>query len=200
MSEVPLRKMTIPLRDEEGLCIQPHDVGPDRELVEQHHRQTAAFHGDYADSLCGRAVTFDPKGNYLCGDCNQVDGNKCLLVGVPKLDPKASSCRHFERKFAGDPEQKLLAISMHLAAFGTDAAGKGFGCHRCPYQEKAHAPDSVGRTLYCKIWECRVEENACCAVNGRKTLPIPSDWNQDLDADDAWEEDKETFAIPPRRR
>ncbi len=186
-----VRKIVRTPRGADGLFIQPKELGPGRELVEQHHRQTAAFHGDYADRVCGRPATYDPKGNYRCGDCNMADGNKCLLVSVPKIDREAGSCRGFENKFAGDPEQPLKALSISLAAYGVAEDGQGFGCHRCPYAEKAHAPDSIGRSLYCKVWECRVEPNACCAVNGNPTTELPTDWDKDLDADDAWTEEKD---------
>lgn len=184
----PIQRKLIPTpRAPDGLFIQPREVGPKREQVELHNRMRAANHGKYADRHCGDQNTVDVKGTYLCWDCNNVQGDKCVLVSVPSLKGMIGpSCGEFENKRAGDFEKWLKALSMNAAGFANAANGK-WGCLRCPYQEKAYAVDSLGNTLYCRVWECRVNaEVGCCRVNGNKPTPLPTSWDMDTDPDDAW--------------
>ena len=100
----------------------------------------------------------------------------------------APSCGEWETMRAGDFEKWLKALSVDASGFADAANGKGGGCKRCPYAEKAHAADSAGRALYCRVWECRVDGKVgCCRVNGAKAKPLPANWDTDMDPDDPWE-------------
>jgi hypothetical protein len=167
-----VRIITDPPRGADGLFIQPKDVSPERETIEQHNRCRFASHFHYADPFTGNTRTMDSTGNYRCGECNQEHGGKCLLVTVTKLDEHAGSCDHWEDRFAGDPEMRLDLMSPEKGGYAIAANGEGFGCHRCPYASKAHQPDSQGRTLYCGKGDMRVFANACCGLNGAKEVPI----------------------------
>jgi hypothetical protein len=169
------RKITDPLRGEDGLCIQPTTQGPERELEENHKRLDFANHANYADMYTGNTRTYDPEGNYNCGRCNKETKSKCTWVfGKKELDPlvvdeKAGSCRHWENKCAGDPEMMTNIEDVTGAAYGVAKNGAGFGCHRCPFASKAHAPDSQGRSMYCGKGDFRVFPTACCKFNGAPT-------------------------------
>lgn len=165
---IPIRNIVRPKKGEDGLFVQPPDVGPDREVEENHNRLRAANHGHYADPWTGNTRTYDPQGNYPCGECNMADETQCLLIERDKpIDLVAGSCEHWENTCAGDPEQLNKRVS---ANYGAAENGEGFGCHRCLMQETAVAPDSRGRDLYCKFWECRVLSTACCAYNNAPTV------------------------------
>src|ERR1700761_8256087 len=63
---------------------EPEDYGPDTEVLENHNRMRAAEHGHYADPWTGNTRTYDPKGNYGCGECNMDEkpgkDATCLLI------------------------------------------------------------------------------------------------------------------------
>lgn len=176
----PVRLIETPERGKDGLFIQPSEVGPDRELVESHHRDFLAGHFKYADPFVGVGRTFDARGDYNCGRCNQADGKKCLLVSVRVIDRDAGSCGQWEDLCAGDPEMQTDYMSPDVSVYGVAENGKGFGCHRCPFASAAIAPDSQGRSLYCGKGDCRVFPNACCALNGAPVLPMAADGTVDV--------------------
>lgn len=187
----PARKLIETPRAPDGLFIQPRETGPDREQVELHNRERAVKHGKYADHHCGDPATVDPTANYLCYSCNNVQGVLCVLVSLKSLKGmKAPSCAEYEIQRTGDPEKWLKAISVDQAGFANAENGEGWGCKRCPYQEKAYEVDSLGNTIYCRVWECRVSlEVGCCRVNGAKAIPLPESWDTAMDPDDPWEQE-----------
>ncbi len=145
-----------------------------REMEERLNRLCFAAHFHYEDPWTPRAgaVTFDEKGDYNCGRCNKQDGERgCLIIPI-NVDLKAGSCKHWEIECAGDREMDVSNIghTAEQAMYGIAATGKGFGCHRCPFASKAHAPDSVGREMYCGKGDFRVPWNACCELNGAKVV------------------------------
>jgi hypothetical protein len=163
---IPVRLIQRPKRGRDGLYVQPKEVGPERELIENHHRDGFSNHFNYADPRTGRSRTFDPNGRYNCGACNMSEGTDCLLLDIPRIDREAGSCGDWEDKCAGDPELDLDEKSPEAATYGVAANGKGFGCHRCPYASAAYAEDSAGRDLYCGKGDMRVYGDACCSLNG----------------------------------
>lgn len=186
----PIRKLVPTPRAPDGLFIQPKEVGPDREKEELKNRLVAVSHGNYADRHCGDPHTVDPTHKYLCWTCNQRQGNRCVLVSLKSIKGmEGPSCGEYEIERAGDSEKWLQALSVEQAGFANAANGE-WGCVNCPYQEKAIAVDSLGNTLYCRVWECRVSaEVGCCRVNGNETIPLPKDWVTDMDPDDPWEKE-----------
>ena len=166
----PVRAILAPKRGDNGLFVQPEDVGGAREVVERHNRERFAGHFKFADPFTGVATTYDDKGDYNCGRCNQAEGLKCLLLDISMIDRDAGSCGDWEIMCAGDPEMRLHEKSPEAASYGVAANGKGFGCHRCPYASKAIAPDSRGRDLYCGKGDFRTFGTACCSLNGAPTL------------------------------
>ncbi len=175
-SEVTERIIERPKRGPDGLFEQPqpekgNEKRARREMQERLNRMMAAEVFNYADELTGNTATFDKdKKNYACGDCNKEYGKgNCTLIKII-VDEKAGSCRAWERKRACDPELDIAA-SPHAAtaesmAYGVAKNGEGFGCHRCPFAEKAFEADSIGRSLYCKQFDARIQPAACCALNG----------------------------------
>lgn len=184
------RKVTTPGRGSDGLCKQPDyesmsdEDRAEREVYENHQRLRAAHQLDYADPWTGNTRTFDPRGNYVCGDCNQEDNSKCLVVVQSdgktqiKVDLKAGSCAKYEKPCAGDPEAKMSYLPIGFAGYAIAANGVGWGCARCNKQEIAAIPDSVGRGIYCMVIDARVLRNTCCNANGLKEVPIDADGNQ----------------------
>ena len=167
------RQILDPRRGDDGLCIQPHDDSPQREVVENHNRQRFANHFKYADVFCGNTRTWDPEGRYNCGRCNMLyDDDGCLLLAIPKVDAEAGSCGDWEDTDSGDPEMVLHQKSIEGAGYGVAANGVGWGCHRCPYASRAHSPDSRGRDMYCGKGDFRVFPTACCVINGAKSLRL----------------------------
>jgi hypothetical protein len=164
----PVREIITPPRKVAGerLFIQPEEVGPKRELVEQHHRMGFSNHFNFADQYTGNTRTYDEKGNYNCGRCNMANGTKCLLLDIPSINRDAGSCGDWENTCAGDPEMDLHEKDPEAAVYGVAKNGKGFGCHRCPYASAAHQPDSRGRDLYCGKGDFRVFGTSCCSLNG----------------------------------
>lgn len=167
-----VRKVMDPERGPDGLFVQPHDVGPDRERDEQHNRDRFASHFKYADPFTGNTRTFDDEGRYNCGRCNQAEGVDCLLLDMDRIDREAGSCGDWEVTCAGDAEMLLQLKSTTVASYSIAENGVGWGCHRCPFASEAHQPDSRGRQLYCGKMDARVFWNACCAINGAKSVPI----------------------------
>jgi hypothetical protein len=166
-----VRLIINPPKGKDGLFIQPKEVGPERERDEQHNRERLAAKADYADPFTGNPRTFDPDGNYRCGDCNQDNHKHCLLVRVDKVDEKAGSCGKYEDLCAGDAEIPSKWLTVETAGYAIAANGEGFGCHRCPFASDA-PKDSQGRDLYCGKGDCRVFWNACCNLNGAEEVPI----------------------------
>lgn len=156
-----------PPRGEDGLFIQPRQVGPSREAIEAHNRERFANHFNYADPFAGNTRTFDQQGNYNCGRCNMADDEFCLLLEEPAdIDLTAGSCRHWENTYAADAEMMLHRESRAVASYGVAANGQGFGCHRCPFASAAYESDSLGRNLYCGEGDFRIFPYACCELNG----------------------------------
>lgn len=164
-------------KDNKGRFI---DTGIYDEQMEEHLRQTAMVMAFYSEG--GR--NFDPNGaHYLCGGvegkgpggCNKYRpgaGTKGTCVGVQgKISGDTGSCQFWENLFNGDHE--LEYPEKHkwdkvAAGYGErPEKGVGFGCMRCEYGNKAKAPDSLGRALWCGMHGCRVRENACCSKNER---------------------------------
>lgn len=166
---IPVRRILRPRRKPNGDFIQPKEVGPDREVEENKNRMRYATHMNFADPYTGNTRTYDPKGDYNCGRCNQAEGTECLLVDIPKIDLKAGSCEDWENQCAGDPEMLLRRKSTDAAVYGVAVNGKGFGCHRCGHAERAYAPDSVGRDMYCMDGDFRTFGMACCSRNSAPT-------------------------------
>jgi ATP-dependent protease ClpP protease subunit len=172
MSEL-IRKVIESPRGTDGLFIQPSEVGPDRELVENRNRLNFANNFSYADQWTGNTRTFDPEGRYNCGACNKANGDDCLLISIA-IDRQAGSCRHWENLCAGDPELDMAGVETpDLASYGVAENGKGFGCHRCPFAVAAIATDSRGRDLYCAKGDFRTGGDACCQLNGAEVLEMP---------------------------
>lgn len=181
MANVPVRKIFRPERGKDGLFVQPTDVSAGREQIENKLRAAAAEHFNYADPYTGNTRTYDEKGRYNCGRCNQVHGTQCLLVDLPAVSLEAGSCRKWENVCAGDPEVLYRYGDDEEAVYGVAENGVGFGCARCPFSSKAVQPDSRGRTLYCgKLW-FRVFKDACCSLNAVKTLPDNDGDDEDED-------------------
>lgn len=60
---------------------------------------------------------------------------------------------------------RINAIPPEGAAYGDTEDPDGWGCRHCWWAEPAVAPDSMGRTLYCRRADYRVLDTACCAIN-----------------------------------
>lgn len=161
-----VRKILKPKRGKDKLFIQPKEIDL---KIENHNRERFGNHFNYADLFAGNAKTFDKKGNYNCGRCNQANDNQCLLVNI-KINRKAGSCEDWENISSNDTEMLLLEKSPEAATYGVAKNGEGFGCHRCPFASKAYKVDSKGRNLYCGKGDFRVFENACCSLNGAETV------------------------------
>jgi hypothetical protein len=165
----PIRKILSPPKGKDGLFIQPKDVSAEREVIERHNRERFAGHFKFADPLTGATNTYDDKGDYNCGRCNQADGDKCLLVEIDEIDRDAGSCGDWEVTCAADPEMVLHLKSPKGSGYGVAKNGVGFGCSRCPFASRAYQPDSRGRELYCGKGDFRTYGTACCVLNGAPT-------------------------------
>jgi len=140
------------------------DSGKYDEVLESHLRDTFVNMFQYADPWQGNPRTYDPEGNYLCGECNKYLPNACTAV-AGDISSNRGSCRHWEDLDKGDSELLFAdKISKAFAAYGETTAN-GFGCHRCEYGTKALAVDSHGRSLFCGQGAFRVWPTACCALN-----------------------------------
>lgn len=151
----------------DGLFLEPKEYD---EVKENHRRLAAANHFEYADPWTGNTRTYDPMGKYVCGYCNQVEGIKCALLKIFRINRKIGSCAKWEDQCKGDTETKLNQLTSEEAAYGEAANGVGFGCARCPYGKKARAPDSKGRAVWCGKIAARVLQTTCCRLNGAKTV------------------------------
>jgi len=167
---IPVRDILRPKRGKDGLFIEPRDYSAEREVEENHNRERFANHFKFADPYTGNTRTYDEKGDYNCGRCNQADGDQCLLVDIKYINRDAGSCGDWEDICAGDPEMLLHEKSVESAGYGVAENGVGFGCHRCPYASRATTPDSKGRELYCGKGDFRTFGNACCGINGAPTV------------------------------
>ncbi len=170
MTDEITRKIAALPRGTDGLIIQPTHDGSEYQRDEQHRRDFAANHFKYADPYTGIGRTFDPQGRYNCGRCNQAKDSKCLLLDIEKIDRKQGSCGDWENLCAGDIEFPTHYKSPKVA--GYDIAVVGWGCNNCPYGERAYRPDTQGRSVFCGKFGTRVFWNACCVINGAKTVPI----------------------------
>jgi hypothetical protein len=167
----------------DGLFLEPDALTPDMARVIDHNRERFASHFNYADCLgAGNANTYDDRGDYNCGRCNQAEGNKCLLLKIPQIDRTAGSCEDWEKCREGDAEMRLYRKNPEVANYGVAKNGLGFGCHRCPYAKPAKNIDSEGRTYWCGEGAFHVVPTACCTANGAETLPQP-DYDDDDDDD-----------------
>jgi hypothetical protein len=166
-------------RDARGLYLQPTLAqyrDPQLQTLEQHNRDRAAAKADYADKVTGNPHTVDPKGKYLCGDCNQIDGYECLIMDMnllpgARIEREAGSCGKFEIQCAGDAEVRLHRWSPVKLGYAVSLK-KRFGCVVCPLQQKALVPDSLGRSLWCGQFYMRVFPEACCNDNAVATRKI----------------------------
>lgn len=157
-------------RDGKGLFIEPDELTPDVERVLRHNRDRFATHANYADNLgAGNQHTYDERGDYNCGRCNQVQGDRCLLLDIPRIDRVAGSCEDWERITLDDAEMELYRKPPDVANYGVAANGVGFGCHRCPFSKQAKNTDSEGRTSWCGYGGFHIVPNACCTLNGAET-------------------------------
>lgn len=172
-------------RDERGLFIEPDVLTKEIIVQIEHNRQRAANKAYYADKHCGLQKGYDPKGKNPCGECNQADGEHCLLVEddlLPKLkngrfpplviDRKKGSCGPWEIIDPNDPEQRGNRLPASIAGYGIRKGGgpdDAFGCHACWKQTKSKHPVLLDRVSWCGEWGTTVELKACCVVNGAPT-------------------------------
>ncbi len=160
------RKVVNPEIAKDGLF---EDTGKYDEVQEAHLRETFVKMFQYADPWSGDPRSFDPKGDYLCEDCNKYEPNACLAV-EGKISPDHGSCRHWEDLDSGDSELKFAEkISKDMADYG-ETPKDGFGCHRCEYMSAAKSSDSHGRDGFCKQGAFRVYKFGCCALNDTKGM------------------------------
>jgi|SRR5581483_5612918 len=147
------------------------DTGTYDEVLEAHIREGIANAFHYAEPGVGNGRTFDPKGTYLCRDCNKFkrDAAGCTLV-QGKVSPDHGSSEHWENKFLGDHEQdypESLKLNKEDASYGERPDGH-FGCGGgCEYAVRARKADSQGRALFCRRHATRVMALACCKANSR---------------------------------
>jgi hypothetical protein len=164
-------------RGKDGLFTEPslgrtNDEKAKQEMEERLNRMMFAEVFKYADDITGNTATFHEEGDYNCGDCNkQYKADSCTGISGFAIDPEAGSCENFEIRRACDRELVLIgAATAEDWAYGVAKNGKGFGCHRCPFQHKADEADSHGRELWCGKGAFRVPWNACCALNGAELV------------------------------
>ena len=161
-------------RDEDDAYIQPEKNSPQLEVTMNHNRMRYANQFNFADLWgFGSPHNYDHDGNYVCGTCNQLQKGDCLLiedVDADDIDPKASSCRHYELQCAGDPETRLKRTTKAAALFGTAKNGEGFGCERCGWYREGKWKDSLGREGWCGNGYFTTDEKACCALNSAETI------------------------------
>lgn len=197
-----VRPVETPERGEDGLILEPEDSEPETLIAENHARERFAKKANYADGIVGDGNTVDPEGRYNCGRCNQAEGTDCLFWNLSNLDLEAGSCRSYEFVDAGDPERQLRlggtqAEAVMAASYGVAKNGVGFGCSRCPLQQKSkRGEDSYGRDLWCGEGGFRVFPRACCEFNAAEVLPMDETGNVELDVEragnSAWQRVKGT--------
>ena len=133
------------------------DTGEYDETKEKAIRDIATRVGSYAES----GPTFDPEGNYRCGDC--------------ALRSEPAGCTHVSGKISMQiggcfiwiiGEEIHQAIGEKLtqveAMYSERPKAKGFGCHRCSWGAEAKKPDADGRPSWCGFWGIHVKPFACC--------------------------------------
>ncbi len=157
-------------RDAKGLFIQPDTLTPKLAIQIEHNRERMAKKWEYADEFTGDTKTYDPKGNYICGDCNQAQGTKCEFVKPASINRKAGSCGKFEIICSGDPELRANRMPKAVANYGVAANGEGFGCKRCPFAKPTKWADSRNRPYWCGLGASTVMKNSCCTLNGAATI------------------------------
>lgn len=165
-----------PRKGPDGFYAQPTESDDRRDARERVNRALFVKHLSYADQHVGDPESFDQAGDYNCGRCAQIDGDRCLLVDVDRVDRAAGSCSDWETMDGGEPAAVTQVKSPEAAAYAVADNGEGWGCKRCPAAEPATPPDVEGRGLYCRKGDFRVPDNACCAMNGAKVAerPIPA--------------------------
>ncbi len=134
---------------------------------------------EYADEFTGDTKTYDPKGDYNCGACNQASGNECLFIDPPSIDRVAGSCGKFEIICLGDPELRAHRMPKSVANYGVREGGRPghvFGCHQCPYKSATKWPDSRNRPYWCGLGASTVQRNSCCTLNGAETEEDDEDY------------------------
>ena len=197
---VLVRKIVQHQRDKDGKYIQPDKNSPDLETAMDKNRMYAASKFQLADEHgCGDGHTYDKTGNTVCGSCNlYVEGtNDCLAIEDIKpgkdgdINPKASSCRHFENKRAGDWEMAMKRTTKAAALFGTAKNGEGFGCgskqkQRCGWRMTSKWPDSLTRGEWCSAMFFTTTPTTCCAINSTPTIE-----DSESDEESEYDESKE---------
>ena len=143
---------------------------PTNQKMFDHNRERFEKHFNYADPFSESQKTYDQRGNYNCGRCNQADGNNCLLLKLKYINRKAGSCGDWERIEVSDPELRLKRKDAAAAVYGVAKNGEGFGCHRCPFSKLAKNKDNKGRTHWCGYGAFHNTSNACCSLNGAATV------------------------------
>ena len=158
-------------RDNDDMFVEPDKLTPQIQMMLDHNRDRFAKHFNYADEYgAGDPNSYDKRGDYNCGRCNQAHNGDCLLIKKNKLDLKAGSCRQWESVRSGDPEMMLQREGTTAAAYGVAKNGKGFGCHRCPYSREAKNTDDKGREYWCGEGGFHQTPTACCELNGAETV------------------------------
>jgi len=161
---------TLP-KGRDDLFIEPDRLTPQIQITLDHNRDRFAKHFNYADQYgAGDPNTYDFKGDYNCGRCNQEQNGDCLLIKKNKLNLKAGSCRQWESIREGDPEMFLQREGPVPGSYGVAKNGKGFGCHRCPYSKPAKNRDDRGRARWCGLGGFHQTPTACCELNGADTF------------------------------
>jgi 8-oxo-dGTP pyrophosphatase MutT (NUDIX family) len=147
------------MADKNNKTIPYPDTGKYDEAEEGTRRALAVEMSEYAES----GDRFDPKGDYLCKDCSQMDLPAACGTVSGLISDNTGSCRYWlkdiplvqlEEKFT--PEE---------ASYTERPNWKEFGCKKCLFGTEAKAPDSEGRPSWCSWWGIHVLPNACCAKN-----------------------------------
>jgi hypothetical protein len=141
----------------------------------QKRRMRAAHDADFADEVTGLTNTNDPKGDYLCKDCNKEAGGECVAVAVNRddLDRGFKSCNKYENKCVADPE--LDAPMLEPAEAGFAEAERPWGCKNCSMKESSNMIDQLGRDLWCRRWAFTMKSTNCCGENDNPQIPLNAD-------------------------
>lgn len=181
VSKGPTRKVIDLPKDSQGLFIQPDKLTPEFAIQIEHNRERMAKKWEYADEFTGDAKSYDEKGDYNCGSCNQATGMTCLLVyddSKMKFTPltinrQYGSCGKYEIVCSGDPELRAHRLPSTVANYGVRKGGSSghvFGCHECPFAKPSKWLDSRKRTHWCGYGASTIMLNACCTLNGAPTI------------------------------
>jgi hypothetical protein len=133
------------------------DTGDYDATKEKAIRDIATRIGAYAEA----GPTFDPEGNYLCGDCAlREEPSTCTHVSG-KIDMRVGGCFIW---IIGDEIHQPIGekLTQIEAMYCTRPKAKGFGCHRCSWGAEAKKADSDGRPSWCGFWGFHVKPFACC--------------------------------------